>query len=794
MNHNVAYQMPVVYVLILSITIQAAAAVMALRLIAVTGRKIEWVLISSVLMLMAVRRVIPLYRLISGDLSVPPDLLNESIGLVLSLVMAFVIGRIAPLFIERLHIEKALRESEQRLAVAQRIAHIGHWELDLIKSVLVWSDEIYRIFEIDPGRFGASYEAFLNAIHPDDRPAVDAAYRNSVKNRVPYAIDHRLLFADGRIKFVHEQCETFYDQAGAPLRSLGTVQDITDRKRAEEEVRIAGAYNRSLIEASLDALVTIGTGGKITDVNAATEEATGRSRSELVGTDFSDYFTEPKEARSGYQKVFKEGFVRDYPLELQHRDGRVISVLYNASVYRDESGQIAGVFAAARDITGRKKAEEAFRRLSQRNEMILNSAGEGIYGTDIEGNVMFINAAAQEMFGFRSEELIGKNSHKIFHHTKADGKPYPIEECPLHRSLNEGESYRGQDDVFWTRDGRMFPVENVNTPLIENGEVVGAVVVFRDITVRKKTEEEIRMLTEELEQRVTARTAELKNNSRELEGSQRALINIVDDLNQKTLELEDANNKLKDLDRLKSMFIASMSHELRTPLNSIIGFSSILHDAWVGPVNAEQKENLAIILRSGRHLLNLINDVIDISKIEAGKIECRLEDFDLNDVISEAVNLLLSEIKAKGLALTVDAVSLRMHTDRRRLLQCVINLLSNAVKFTEKGSVRVTAKYAGAGLVPAPEKEGQPQGLPLRDFLEISVEDTGIGIKEEDLPRLFGSFVRLDSPLRTTVKGTGLGLYLARKLVVEVLKGDIICTSSYGEGSVFTIRIPVRTE
>ena len=169
-------------------------------------------------------------------------------------------------------------------------------------------------------------------------------------------------------------------------------------------------------------------------------------------------------------------------------------------------------------------------------------------------------------------------------------------------------------------------------------------------------------------------------------------MNIVDDLNNKTEELEQANVKLKDLDRLKSMFIASMSHELRTPLNSIIGFSSILHDDWIGPVNAEQKENLATILRSGKHLLNLINDVIDISKIEAGKIECKIEDFDLNDVISEAVNLLTSEIKEKGLSLTVDAVSLRMHTDRRRLLQCVINLLSNAVKFTEKGSVRINAR------------------------------------------------------------------------------------------------------
>jgi len=167
-------------------------------------------------------------------------------------------------------------------------------------------------------------------------------------------------------------------------------QRTAELNAANNELRMAGAYNRSLIEASLDPLVTIGPDGKITDVNGATEEATGLSRSELIGTDFSDYFTEPEKARAGYQEVFRTGLVRDYPLELQHRDGRVTAVFYNASVYRDERGEVSGVFAAARDITSRKKAEEALMRLSQRNELILNSAGEGIYGTDRDGNIMFI--------------------------------------------------------------------------------------------------------------------------------------------------------------------------------------------------------------------------------------------------------------------------------------------------------------------------------------------------------------------------------------------------------------------
>ncbi len=240
---------------------------------------------------------------------------------------------------------------------------------------------------------------------------------------------------------------------------------------------------------------------------------------------------------------------------------------------------------------------------------------------------------------------------------------------------------------------------------------------------------------------------------------------------ERTKALSDANTKLKELDRLKSMFIASMSHELRTPLNSVIGFSSILLNEWLGPLSEEQKENLGAVLKSANHLLSLINDVIDVSKIEAGMIDSEKEHFDLQDVIAEAIKPFEKEIKAKGLSLSVESVPWRMQSDRRRLLQSVLNLVSNAVKFTEKGSVRVSAR-AGENAV------------------EISVADTGIGIREEDLSKLFSPFVRLDSPLRAKVLGTGLGLYLTKKLVTEVLKGDIAVTSQYGAGSTFSITIP----
>ncbi|MCL6097651.1 MAG: PAS domain S-box protein, partial [Bacteroidetes bacterium] len=267
--------------------------------------------------------------------------------------------------------ESTLKTPMHGLNEAQRLAHIGNWELDLEKNVLYWSDEIYRIFEIDPKKFGASYEAFLNAIHPNDREAVSAAYSYSLENKSPYSIDHRLLFSDGRIKYVHEECETFYDEKGKPIRSVGTVQDITERKAYEQALLSSSLYTRGLIETSLDPLVTIGPDGKITDVNKATETITGKSREKLNGTDFSDYFTEPEKAKAGYQEVFEKGFVRDYPLETHRKNGQVFSVLYNASLYRDEHGKVVGVFAAARDVTERKKAEEELHEREKHSRSLL---------------------------------------------------------------------------------------------------------------------------------------------------------------------------------------------------------------------------------------------------------------------------------------------------------------------------------------------------------------------------------------------------------------------------------------
>jgi signal transduction histidine kinase len=297
-----------------------------------------------------------------------------------------------------------------------------------------------------------------------------------------------------------------------------------------------------------------------------------------------------------------------------------------------------------------------------------------------------------------------------------------------------------------------------------------------------KTGDETEQLANSFNEMITS----LKNKTDELKKSHEELEERVAE---RTSELKEANIKLQELDRLKSMFIASMSHELRTPLNSIIGFSSIILGEWIGPVNDEQKENLKRVCKSGKHLLALINDVIDVSKIEAGKIDVYLEDFDLYEVVSESLALFTEDIKKKKLDLRTNLIHQTIHTDRRRLLQCLVNLIGNAMKYTEKGIITVEARLLEyTEMLTILSQRIQPEA----PWVEISITDTGIGIKEEDLPKLFLAFQRIDSPLRSSVAGTGLGLYLVKKILDEIINGIITVDSKPGTGSTFSIYIPLK--
>jgi diguanylate cyclase (GGDEF)-like protein/PAS domain S-box-containing protein len=294
----------------------------------------------------------------------------------------------------------------------------------------------------------------------------------------PLALRH----VSGRVMDVLYNASVYHNAKGDVAGVFAAARDVTGRKRAEEELRAASLYARSLIEASLDPLVTISPDGKITDVNESTIQATGMPRKLLTGSDFSNYFTEPDKARSGYREVFTKGFVTDYPLTLRHVSGKTMDVLYNASVYRDMMGKVAGVFAAARDITGRKRDEERIRYLAS----IVESSDDAIIGKTLDGIITSWNAGAEKMYGYTASEAIGKPMSILIPPAHQDELPRILETIRIGKHVEHFETVRIK------KNGEEIYVSLTISPISEaGGGIAGASTVTRDITEHKRADEEL---------------------------------------------------------------------------------------------------------------------------------------------------------------------------------------------------------------------------------------------------------------------------------------------------------------
>ncbi len=322
----------------------------------------------------------------------------------------------------------------------------------------------------------------------------------------PLAIRH----TSGKVTDVLYNASVYKNKAGEVLGVFAAARDITERMRAEEKLLEASLYTRSLIEVSLDPLVTISKDGKITDVNTATESVTGVSREKLIGSDFSDYFTEPDRAREGYRQVFERGFVRDYPLAIRHVSGSTVDVLYNAAVYKDAAGNVAGVFAAARDITERKRSEEKLREASLYTRSLIEVSLDPLVTIGREGKIMDVNQATELATGLPREKLIGSDFSEYFTEPEKAREGYQqvfekgfVKNYPLAIRHVSGSTV----DVLY----------NAAVYKDAAGNVTGVFAAARDITERMRAEEALRKAHNELEIRVKERTSELSSSLREKE-------------------------------------------------------------------------------------------------------------------------------------------------------------------------------------------------------------------------------------------------------------------------------------
>jgi PAS domain S-box-containing protein len=562
---------------------------------------------------------------------------------------------------------------------------------------------------------------WTNALHPDDRERAAEAWAEAVKDRSAYNTEYRVRRKDGEYRYLNARSVPVVEPDGSVREWVGVCADITDRKKAEEAARRASAYNRSLIEASLDPLLTISAEGKVTDVNVAATRVTGVSRDKLVGTDFADYFTEPEKARNGYRRVFSEGFVTDYPLTIRHAEGGLTDVLYNASVYKDARGNVLGVVAAARDITERKRAEEALRRANAYNRSLLEASLDPLVTISASGKITDINAATESVTGRTRQELIGTDFADYFTDPERARASYQ-------QVFREGLVQDYALEIRHRR-GQLTPViYNASVYRDEAGQVIGVFFAARDVTARRQAEDEIRKLNESLERRVSERTAELEAANKELEA-----------------------------------FTYSVSHDLRAPLRHVDGFSKLLMEDF-GPQLPEQARHFLERVRNGaRQMGQLVDDLLKLSRV--GRSELGLQITSLSSLVQEVVSELKGESSERSIRWKIAALPF-VECDPTLVKQVLRNLLSNAVKFTRPRQEAVievgTRRHHGREAV--------------------FVRDNGVGFSMKYADKLFGIFQSLHR--REDFEGTGVGLATVKR-IVEKHHGRVWAEAELDRGATF---------
>jgi PAS domain S-box-containing protein len=637
---------------------------------------------------------------------------------------------------EREAARRRLEHSEARLRNAQRVARLGSWHLDLVSGALEWSDEVYRIFEIDPARFGASFDAFLALVHPDDRALVDAAYKRSLRTREPYRVQHRLLMPDGRIKWVEEQGESWFDGRGRALSSDGTVQDVTERVQAQEMLARSEANLRAMLDGYPGWAGVVDDDMRYLYVNDTFARQVGRPREQIVGLKTAELRGEAVEAE------LRAITSRLQPGESTHTERRYVDatgqdryywVHYRATTDGTASGRRL-VYGFGIDVT-------EYRLNELRLKAIVEATGIGTWQWDARAGRLTVDDGCLALVGYTRADVDGDLVAWLLARIHADDREarrahYTDLLSGRAAAIDSEYRFRHRDGRWvWLLDrGRVATRGADGMPVL----VIGAT---QDIGALKQHQEALAALNAELEQRVEQRTA--------------ALAQAKD-------EAERAN-------AAKTEFLSRMSHELRTPLNAILGFGQLL---GMSDLRGEDRGHVGEILRAGQHLLELINEVLDLATIEAGRIQLHLQPVPVHALADECLHL-IAPVAAKAdvrLSNDVSPSCGQAWADRGRLRQVLLNLLSNAVKYNRPG-----------GCVSV--------GCRCDDTVcELQVRDTGAGLTPAQVDRLFEPFERLGAD-RQGIQGTGIGLTVSRRLV-ELMGGEIDVASTPGEGSTFTVRLP----
>jgi two-component system sensor histidine kinase VicK len=433
-----------------------------------------------------------------------------------------------------------------------------------------------------------------------------------------------------------------------------TGADVTEQREAETALRSSEERYRQLVESSLGFIWSHDLNGILLSINSHAAAALGYEPEELVGTPLRDYIDTDHHAEyDAYSEMVKQDPDEDHQgrFYLRGKTGQLCIVAYRSKLLQ-VTGADPFVLSHGIDITEQTKAEEELNALTQQHQSILDSVGDGIWGMDMEGKLTFINRSAAQMLGYSAQELLGKEMHALIHHSRADGTPYPVEECPIMGSAKRETPLHIDDDVFWRKDGRLLPVEYVACPLVANGHVDGIVVAFADVTERRR------------------------------------------------------------LDRMKDEFIATVSHELRTPLTSLRAALGLVASGALEKRPEKIPQMLDIALGNCDRLVRLVNDIVDFERIGSGSLPLHKAEWNAIDLLRRAMDPERSTAARAGLTFRIDAQPVDVWVDGDRILQVLGNLIRNAIKFSEKGGeIRLAARATGEKEVTF-EVQDQGAGIP----------------------------------------------------------------------------------
>ncbi|MDE3144475.1 MAG: PAS domain S-box protein, partial [Bacteroidota bacterium] len=539
----------------------------------------------------------------------------------------------------------------------------------------------------------------------------------------PLTIRH----ADGKTTDVLYNATVYKNQKGEIIGVFAAARDITESKRSQEIIRNANLYNRSLIEASIDPLVTIGPDGKITDVNKATEDVTGMPRVQLIGSDFSNYFTQSQQANIGYKQVLEKGSVKDYPLTIRRTDGKTTDVLYNATVYKNADGKIVGVFAAARDITERKKNEEALIKSESNLRAIFENTSKGFLLMDNTFTVIEFNSLMEKYIAI-SDNIILRKNENIFNNIPPERQEFlrtqfntALDGEKVHYEISY--SFSGNTTIYF--EVKMYPV------LDPEERVAGICISYEDITTRKLTEEQIIELNKDLDKKVQERTMQYELVNQELES-----------------------------------FTFSVSHDLRAPLRAVNSYAQILEEDYSDKLDEDGKKMLKHIENNGKKMGRLIDDLLAFSRL--GRKELKRVDVNMNDLTKAVVDELNQTFPNQA---TIEIADLPIvQGDYSLLYQAMLNLVSNAIKYSSKKDKPVIKIFTE-------QKDGKTI---------FTIKDNGAGFDMRFAEKLFGVFQRLHS--EEEFEGSGIGLAIVHRIIAKH-GGEVWGEGKVNEGATFHFKL-----